>query len=111
MGDQSKFRRRNFPGQLAQRDDQTDTGTCVRFAISKAIANNLHVQKRIDVNQSEITRVLIQKTGMACGIRRIGPNDLIGKFDKMNLILQDVDNLINGHGPRCWWEVIFIYSN
>ena len=98
----------HYPGQHAQRDDQTNTGTCVMHALSKAVTNYLHVKKLIDVKQSEVTRMLIHKAGMVCGIRKIGEKDVIGTFDQMTLILQDTDNLIKGFDCRSWWEVLLI---
>ena len=95
----------SFSGQLAQRDDQTQTGTCVRHALGKAITNYLHVQKLIDVKQSEVTRMLVQQKGKICGIRRYGPDDMIDTFSDKVLILQDTDNLIQGFDPGSWWEV------
>ena len=95
------------PG-LYQRDNQTDTGTCVRYAIAKCVSNYLYKQMHIDVDQFEITRQLVQESKKVCGhsIADILNNCSDGGYNNMKLILQDVDNLIEGYQPRSWWEVM-----
>ena len=88
-----------FPEGLNKRDNQTDSGTCTRHAIAKCISNYMYKQMHIDVEQFEITRQLVQEKKYICGI---WPSD----YNDMKLILQDVDNLIEGYSPRSWWEVM-----
>ena len=48
------------PKGLSEPEDQGESETCVRFALSKAIANALFVKEKIDVEQSNITACLVQ---------------------------------------------------
>ena len=86
---------RTYSGELPRTENQTSSDTCVRFGLAKAITNCLHTQKRIDVKQSEVTKILIQQTGNICGLRRKGDKDIINTFNNMVLVIQDRDNLIS----------------
>ena len=99
MGDPNQVHLDLFPLGLARKDNQTDAGTCVRHAIAKCISSYLYKQRHIDVEQFEITQQLVQQKNRICGIH---PSD----YNDMKLIVQDVDNLIEGYTPRSWWEVI-----
>ena len=91
------------PAGTAIVDDQGNSGTCVRFAIAKAVANELYVKKRIDVEQGHIMNCLVQIKQSICPINPMEYNNTI-------LYLQDI-----GHGrgqdipKKSWWEVIHIY--
>ena len=96
------------PQGVAGNDDQGDSETCVRFAISKAIVNDLFMAKQIDINQKNICICLIQAVPHYSPINKIEPL----KFDGKILYLQDKENRYMKYGERvhskprkAWWKV------
>ena len=91
------------PKGLGTADDQGNSSTCVVFALSKAIANNLFVKHKIDIKQNNIMICLIQERKELCD--HLAPRNQM-KFDKTVLYLQDKGNIRPGlHNMRCWWKV------
>ena len=96
------------PQGVAGNDDQGDSETCVRFAISKAIVNDLFIAKQIDINQKNICICLIQAVPHYSPINKIEPLKFHGKI----LYLQDKENRCMKYGERvhskprkAWWKV------
>ena len=87
------------PEGLPQWDNQTNSGTCVRFSIAKAVANHLFVRRNIDVDQNQIMISLVQAKKSICAVRPI-------EYDDTTILLQDVNNDKEGYGPMSWWEVL-----
>ena len=89
--------------QLATADDQGASNTCVRFALSKAVANALYVQHKIDVDQNNIMICLVQERKELCN--PLAPTNPM-KFNETVLYLQDKGNNIPKlQNQRCWWKV------
>ena len=88
------------PAGTAIVDNQGNSDACVRFAIAKAVANQLYVKKRIDVDQGHIMNCLVQIKRSICPINPKEYNDI-------TLYLQDIDHGRGQNIPKkSWWEVI-----
>ena len=72
------------PERQPSSDTQGDSGTCVRFALAKAIANLLYKNK-IDVDQHQIMITLVNIHKNICALSPTKYNDKI-------VVLQDVEN-------------------
>ena len=96
------------PKGLGETEDQGETETCVRFALSKAIANALFIKEKIDVEQSHITACLVQSLSMLdqdyTPLDRMNPKVLNGA----KLYLQDKGNKNPGTQVKnkAWWKVL-----
>ncbi len=96
------------PKGLSEPEDQGDSETCVRFALSKAITNALYVKEKIDVEQSHITACLVQALSMLdqeyTPLDRMNPKVLNG----VKLYLQDKGNKNPGTQVKnkAWWKVL-----
>ena len=91
------------PAGMAHPDNQGQSSACVRFAISKAIANLLFTKKRIDVEQREIMNCLVQAKQSICAISPFAYKDMV-------LFLQDsVNEAKDSNGKtypnKNWWQV------
>ena len=93
---------RRPPEGLPVVTDQGRSGTCVRFAISKAVSNFLYMKKQIDVDESHVMTALVQDKRKVCAIN---PKE----FDNTTLFLQDRENAYKEKNApnKSWWEVIF----
>ena len=92
------------PKGLGVIDDQGNSNTCVRFSLSKAIANSLFLEHKIDVDQGHIMISLVQEWKEL--FDPLAPTDP-SKFDNTVLYLQDKGNCKPGlEKERCWWKVI-----
>ena len=107
----SSQKRKLPPQGLANIDDQGQSSTCVRFALSKAITNTLFLKEKIDIEQKSITMCLVQEKKQLCD-----PGNPINPtfFDNTTLYLQDErnDRLPNEKkkNEKCWWKVTFLYN-
>ena len=92
------------PQGLGEVEDQSDSLTCVRFGLSKAIANALFVLEKIDIEQSHIRVCLVQAVKDFTPLRPMSPR----KFDGVKLYLQDKGNMNEKHPVKnkAWWKVI-----
>ena len=95
------------PAGLPRQTDQSDSDTCVRFSLAKAIANHLYLREHIDVDELELTGVLVQMSQNVCGMRasmldKIGS---IGCLHGKPILVQDTGNLRKGCEYGSWWEV------
>ena len=97
------------PKGLGALDDQGKSSTCVRFSLSKAVANALFVAHGIDVDQSHIMICLVQeRKELFDPLAPTSPS----KFDQTILFLQDKGNCKPGlENERCWWKVIFFLGS
>ena len=94
----------NPPKGLGSSDDQGNSSTCVRFSLSKAVANALFLEHKIDVDQSHIMISLVQERKEL--FDPLAPTSPL-KFDKTVLYLQDKGNCKPGLEYKgCWWQVI-----
>ena len=108
---QHKDRSRLPPQGLGEPQDEGDSETCVRFGLSKAIANALFVSEKIDIEQSHITICLVQ--ALSTLDREYTPlNPMNPKaFNGVKLYLQDKGNK-NLRSPvknKAWWKVCIHY--
>ena len=87
------------PAGTATVDDQGNSSACVRFAIAKAVANDLYVRKRINVDQQQIMISLVQVKECICAT-----NPMV--FNGTELIVQDTENGKAGFSNKSWWKVI-----
>ena len=92
------------PQGLGEVEDQSDSETCVRFALSKAVANALFISEKIDIEQSHIRICLVQARKEYTPINPINPLT----FDGITLYLQDKGNKNREHPVKnkAWWKVI-----
>ena len=94
------------PKGLGALDDQGNSSTCVRFSLSKAVANALFVQHGIDIDQSHIMICLVQERKEL--FDPLAPTSPF-KFNQTVLFLQDKGNCKPGlQNERCWWKVILL---
>ena len=95
---------RKPPKGMGTIDDQGTSNTCVRFSLSKAIANSLFLEHKIDVDQSQIMISLVQeRKELFDPLAPTSPS----KFNNTVLYLQDKRNSKPGlENERCWWKVI-----
>jgi hypothetical protein len=99
------FCNKNATDQLAAADDQGASNTCVRFSLSKAVANALFLQHKIDIEQNNIMICLVQERKELCN--PLAPTNPT-KFNETVLYLQDKGNNIPGlQNQRCWWKVSY----
>ena len=91
------------PQGLGEVEDQSDSLTCVRFGLSKAIANALFVLEKIDIEQSHIRVCLVQAVKDFTPLRPMSPL----KFNGTKLYLQDKGNMNDKHSVKnkAWWKV------
>ena len=95
------------PRGLGEVEDQADSAACVRFGLSKAIANALFVLNKIDVEQSHITMCIVQALNGYSPLTPISPLVL----DGIKLYLQDKGNKNTSHPikNKAWWKVLHIH--
>ena len=99
------------PAGLSEPEDQGDSNACVRYGLSKAIANALFVTEKIDVEQSHITACLVQALAMLdkeySPLNEMNPE----VFDGVKLYLQDKGNKnsLQRAKNKAWWKVKFKY--
>ena len=95
---------KNPPKGVGSLDDQGNSNTCVRFSLSKAIANALFLEHKIDVDQSHIMISLVQeRKELFDPLAPTSPSS----FNNTVLYLQDKKNCKPGlEHERCWWKVI-----
>ena len=108
MSAPTKKRKNSFrpPKGLGALDDQGNSSTCVRFSLSKAVANALFVQHGIDIDQSHIMICLVQERKEL--FDPLAPTSPF-KFNQTVLFLQDKGNCKPGlQNERCWWKVILL---
>ena len=113
---------RGPPGQVATVDNQSSSELCVRFALAKAVANQLYVREKIDIEQDQIVICLVQALGEQFGIDAVNPMVYNGKV----LYLQDRENdlpkpakcpkcsedepgIKSGVPHKSWWKVRLNY--
>ena len=86
--------------------NQGQSGTCVRFAIAKAVANFLFLRKKFDVDENQIMNALVQEKRKICAIN---PKE----YNNTTLFLQDQENAYEQRKAKnkSWWEVIFSNIN
>ena len=99
------------PAGLSEPEDQGDSNACVRYGLSKAIANALFVTEKIDVEQSHITACLVQALAMLdkeySPLNEMNPE----AFDGVKLYLQDKGNknISQRAKNKAWWKVRFSF--
>ena len=106
---QKKEETRMPPEGLGNVDHQRDSSTCVRFALSKAVATSLFLNHKIDIAQESIAMCLVQEHKNLHNHNPLEATDPM-IFDKTTLYLQDVGNGISGLPDKgCWWKVTLQY--
>ena len=99
------------PAGLSEPENQGESNACVRYGLSKAIANALFVSGKIDVEQSHITACLVQTLGMLdkdyTPLNEMDPE----AFNNTTLYLQDKGNNNRSHHAKNkgWWKVGIVY--
>ena len=95
------------PAGLSEPEDQGGSNACVRYGLSKAIANALFLTEKIDVEQSHITACLVQALAMLdkeyTPLNEMNPE----AFDGIKLYLQDKGNKnpLQRAKNKAWWKV------
>ena len=91
------------PKGLGTVNDQGRSATCVRSSLSKAVASDVFLNHKIDIDETHIMVCLVQERKEL--FDPMAPTNPM-KFDKTVLYLQDKANDIPGlQNQRCWWKV------
>ena len=92
------------PRGLGEVEDQSDSAACVRYGLSKAIANALFVSEKIDIEQSHISVCLVQGLKQFTPLHSVSPMS----FNGIKLYLQDKGNKNPKHlkKNKAWWKVM-----